>query len=312
MTSDDGPLPRSNLNFFFTLDAILNSPTLTEAARQASLTQPAISMALKKARAHYGDEIVSYVGGRRELTALAVALRPQVRRILREAKQVFDYSLAFDPITDRRTVRLTMPDFVEVTFMPHVLAAVRTAAPLVTVETLAFDYRSAEHHFERDIDFALVPAPLKSPGLRSLVLYDDELSAMVASSHPAALTGVMTSADYAGGRHAALFDAADIFAPNAGAAADLLRSRSIAARTSVYAALPTMILDTDLIVTTSARHAQYCASIMDLVPVAFPIKVGPIDMVLHWQPFRSDEPLMVWMQSVLETAGHKIARHKSG
>lgn len=298
--SDATAPPRSNLNFFFTLDAILNSSSLSQAAASANLTQPAISMALKKARSHYGDEIVSYTNGRRELTALAVALRPQVRRLLTEARQVLDFSVDFDPATDERTIRLTMPDFVEVTFLPRILRAVRAVAPNIDLEVIPFDYWSAQRQFEKGIDFALLPTSLSDPGQGCLRLYDDTLSVMVSRSHPAvSIYDGLSLEEYRNGAHAALFDDLDLMKPQEGPVAGLLASRSIVIRTGIYSALPGLILDTDLIVTTSSRYAQHCSSIMDLTSTSLPIPSERVDIYLQWQRYRDREPIIRWFAALL-------------
>lgn len=309
MFGDDAPA-RTNLNFFFTLDAILNSPSLVQAASRASLSQPAISMALKKARAHYNDEIVSYTGGRRELTALALALRPQIRRILREAQLVLDYSLSFDPAVDERTIRMTMPDFVEVMFLPHVLRAVRVAAPGIRLEIIPFEYRAAPAQFEKGLDLAILPEPLTDASCGQRLLYDDQLSVMISSHHPAASKGSITREEYETGSHAALFDEIDMLAPSRGPVADLLRRRAIVTRTGIYAALPSLILDTDLIVSTSTRYGQHCGATMDLTCVPLPVEPDSVEIFLQWQRHRENEPLMQWLLNLLGDLSNTMRRYQ--
>ncbi len=75
---------RLNLNLLYPLDAILHAPTLTEAGRRVSLGQSTMSHALRKLRAHFGDNLVLMTGGEWQLTALGLTLRDDVRRVLRE------------------------------------------------------------------------------------------------------------------------------------------------------------------------------------------------------------------------------------
>lgn len=297
----DGENPsRTNLNFLYTLDAILNSNSSTEAARLTNLSQPAISMALKKARLHFGDELVTDYGGRRTITALGLALRPRVRHLLRDARGILDLKLEFDPATSVRTVKVTMPDFVEVLFLPHVLRSVRAEAPGVDVEVVPFDHWPASRQFEKGVDFALLPETLVEDSHRRTALYPERLAILVAASNPLASAQAITREQFLAGSHAALDRRFDALAPIAGEVADLLAARRIVVRTATYAALPRMIVDTDLIVTTSARYGQYCASLMDLVPFPLPASSPEVEISLQWHPSRDAEPFVGWFRDLLE------------
>lgn len=297
---DNDLLPRMNMNFFYTLDAILNSSTLTEAAQRASLTQPAISMALKKARAHFNDQIVVEAAGKRQLTPLAEALRPRIRHALRNAQQILKFSLEFDPAIAQRTVRIAMPDYIEVLMLPHIVRAVRDIAPYIDILVVPYEHGSVEKQFEKDVDFAILPAALSDGTFGYRPLYTERLALIVSAHNPFAKADRVTVEQFIESRHAALLAQADMLAPAQGAVADLLLRRKIVVRTQTYTALPRMVVDNDLIVTTSARYGQYCASIMDVAPLRFPIATKEVQIALQWQPFREHEPFVQWFAALVE------------
>lgn len=299
---DNDSLARTNMNLFYTLDAILNSATLTEAAQRANLTQPAISMALKKARAHFNDDIIVEAAGKRQLTPLAEALRPRIRNALRNAQQILDFSLEFDPAVTRRTVRISMPDYIEVLMLPHIVRAVRNTAPYLDVFVVPFDHEPIERQFEKDIDFAILPAALSDATFGYRPLFTERLALIVAADNPFAKADMITAEQFVDSHHAGLLARADMLAPAQGTVADLLKRRKIVVRTQTYTALPRMVVDNDLIVTISERYGQYCASIMDVRPIAFPIETDEVQIALQWQPFRENEPFVQWFAMLVETA----------
>ena len=299
---DEASPSRRNLNLFYTLDAILNSASLSEAAKRSHLSQPAISMALKKARSHFNDDIVTFSGGKMQFTMLALELRPRIRRSLREAQQILDLSLEFDPRIDVRTIRISMPDYVEVLLLPHILRLARSAAPFVDLHIVPFDFQPVARQFEKDIDFVIVPHALVDPAFAAAPLYDETLSIMVASTHPLVASESPTAEEYKAGSHAGVSESLDMLVLPGGTAAALLATRNVVVRTASYAALPRMIVDTDLIVTTSGRYAQYCASIMDLVALQLPVPPDPVEIVLQWQSFRDREPMMAWFVQIVRSA----------
>ncbi|MEJ8630431.1 LysR family transcriptional regulator [Sphingomonas sp. I4] len=101
MTADSSdlqvPVHRFNLNLLYPLDAILHAPTLTEAGRRVRLSQSAMSHALRRLREHFADDLITYLNGEKQLTPLGVALRDEVRRVMREVDGTFNFSLVFDP-----------------------------------------------------------------------------------------------------------------------------------------------------------------------------------------------------------------------
>jgi DNA-binding transcriptional LysR family regulator len=87
------PVHRLNFNLLYPLDAILHAPTLTEAGRRVRLSQSAMSHALGRLRVHLGDDLVVRVGGDQQLTPLGMALRAEVRRVLRDVDGTLDLGL---------------------------------------------------------------------------------------------------------------------------------------------------------------------------------------------------------------------------
>lgn len=71
MNDSEQHLRRLNLKQLYPIESILNSPSLTEAGRRVRLSQPAMSVALRKLRDQFTDDLVVYVGAERRLTPLA-------------------------------------------------------------------------------------------------------------------------------------------------------------------------------------------------------------------------------------------------
>ena len=72
-----------DLNLLRVFDEVMAERSLTRAARNLALTQPAVSNALRRLRDALGDELVRRSGQGMEPTPRATALWPQVRAALR-------------------------------------------------------------------------------------------------------------------------------------------------------------------------------------------------------------------------------------
>lgn len=302
-------LPRRNLNFFYTLDAILNAPSLREAAQAARLSQPAISIALQKAREQFGDPLVISRGSHR-FTNLANTLRPKIRKLLIEASYILDSNLTFDRRSDDRVIRVSMPEFVEVLFLPAILKLMRLESPNIRIVNLPFDYVPIEAQFEKNLDFAIVPGSLIDENFRYRFLYDDSISVLVSNSIKGFGRKISVE-QYRSGSHAELFIKNDILTPKSGPIHDLLEGRHIVVRTSAFASLPQMAVDTDLIVTTSSRYAQECTTTLPLVAHPLPLKADYVDIGVQWQPFRHPDPMIRWFVDLLCRAALPLQRETS-
>lgn len=289
-----------NSNLLYALHAILEAPTLTAAASMMARSQPAMSMALRRLRDHFDDELVLY-GQPRRLTALGEALRPRVGRLLREIEDTFNLSLDFDPATARCTVALTAPEPIELMYLSRVVSQMMANAPGVEVRLLPFDYGSSGQLFGRGADVAVVPGAMADPSLCGRALFDHDLSSFVWQDHP--IRGWnMPRGVYEAGRHVAVFEEMERFLFPERMDEALLVQRRVVARTGRYAMLPHLVIGTDLIATTSSWLAQYYASVLPVRVMSLPITRRSSQLVAQWQPHRRDEPVIRWIVDMLVAA----------
>lgn len=299
-------MDRFNLNLFFALDAILHANSLTEAAHRIHLSQPAMSAALKKLRAYFDDELIVSKGGTTRLTPLAEALKPRIRQVLQGSREALDLSLDFDPATDRRTVRVTAADVVELFYLSRVVGTVARQAPGVDIVSAPFTYCQVDALFREGIDIAIVSEAFTMPQFPVRPLFEDTISCMVWDGN-AAIGDTLSESQYFGARHAAMFRSAEGQTHPVGAALHRINQRrDIAVRASVYSALPHMIVGTELIVTTLTRFARACAQTMPVRVLPMPVEVPSIAFVAQWQHYRSDEGIIRWMLDQLTTAAQGL------
>ena len=104
-------LANLDLNLLLSLDALLEQRSVTRAAQQLGLSQPALSASLARLRRHFGDELLSRVGNAYRLTPLAAQLRPRVRLALDGVERVFSAQPEFDPAESTREFSVLVSDY---------------------------------------------------------------------------------------------------------------------------------------------------------------------------------------------------------
>src|SRR3954451_17866462 len=100
-----------DLNLLVSLDALLQQRSVTKAAAQMGLSQPALSASLARLRRHFGDELLTRAGNEYGLTPLAVQLRDMARVALTGVERVFTEQNDFEPMSSIREFSLLISDY---------------------------------------------------------------------------------------------------------------------------------------------------------------------------------------------------------
>lgn len=304
----EAPVHRLNLNMLYPLDAILHASTLTEAGRRVRLSQSAMSHALRRLREHFGDDLVTHAGGEQHLTALGLALRGEVRRVLLDVDGTFNFALSFDPLTSTDTITVAATESFEQMVLGPVLRNLSAAAPGVRVDMMALDAKEPRRAIEQGADLLLLPSEAAIPGLNTLPIMRDQAACMIWDRHPElGECNDITEEQYRAARHiVAQGEMTDTF-PTDEAGADMLRARRIHVRTTSQATLPTIVIGSDLVATGSAWLFQQYACVMPLKVVTAPFARNWNTVLAQW-PRHRQTPMVNWfVDQIRASHGHPNA-----
>lgn len=122
-------LANLDLNLLVSLDALLEQRSVTRAAQQLGLSQPALSASLARLRRHFGDELLSRVGNEYRLSPLAAQLKPRVRLALDGVERVFIAQPQFDPASSTRQFSVQLSDYASALLGSRLSELLAEAAP---------------------------------------------------------------------------------------------------------------------------------------------------------------------------------------
>jgi DNA-binding transcriptional LysR family regulator len=201
-----------DLNLLRVFDEVMAERSLTRAARNLSLTQPAVSNALRRLRETLGDELVRRSGSGMEPTPRATAIWPAVREALRQVQEALSPSI-FDPAGAVTSFVLAMADSTASALIPGVVGIIETEAPGVSLRVVPLTTRDPRKLLEEqtaDLAIGFFPAVLADLTARAQVgsvvpfshqrLYDGEYVCVMRAGHPLA-SGPFTLDRFCSARH---------------------------------------------------------------------------------------------------------------
>src|SRR5258708_2562158 len=175
-----------DLNLLRVFDAILQTRSVTTAASNLHLTQPAVSKQLNRLRELLEDRLFVRTNDGMAPTPRAEALAGPIRKALSEGGTAIEQQLGFDPGTSDRTFRIFMNDVGQMALLPRVLAVIVKEAPLVNIQTVQIPtQRMRSVGLESgDVDLAVGYFEEFDGSMHRQVLFEEHYVGMVRAGHP--------------------------------------------------------------------------------------------------------------------------------
>ena len=181
-----------------TLYAIMKAGSITAAARNLHVTQPAVSAVLKHTEQQLKMKLFERIGGRLHPTPEALALLPDLEEIFGRIDTV---NRVVEELRDGRTGKLviaTSPTLVNA-LLPQAVAALRKSSPNVSVFVESLPTPLAiERVSRREADIGIVYAPVADSALDTEDLLVTEMACAMPAAHPLARKKEIRAADLAG------------------------------------------------------------------------------------------------------------------
>lgn len=146
-------------NLLRQLRALLEERSVTRAAERLHMSQPSMSTALARLRAHYDDALLLRRGNQHVLTPLGERLLLALPRVIAETEQLFRLQSRFDPATSSRTFTVAAVDYMTARVAPILTRIAAREAPNVRFDFPAADGRLVQSLPDvlRTIDGVILP-----------------------------------------------------------------------------------------------------------------------------------------------------------
>jgi DNA-binding transcriptional LysR family regulator len=292
-----------DLNLLPIVVALYDELSVSRAARQLGMSQPAVSKALRRLRETFDDAL--FVRGPSGIvpTPRAHAIVRTARPHLQHLREDLLKGERFDPATSTRPIVLGLSDIAEMAFLPSILDYLRVQAPKCPVVTVtARDASLAEALEKGDVDVAAGYFPaLAQRNFRQRRLTKHGFACLTRAGHPLWKSRLTVSAFLA---------AEHIVVRREGRSQDILERfierrkmrRKVALYTSNVLSVPFIVMETQLVATLPYAVVTRFASITSSVAAALPPFDLTYDLKLHWHRRFDNEPRSIWLREQLAAA----------
>ncbi len=291
-----GNLKRFDLNLLVVFLELWETRSVTRTSERLSLTQPAVSQALKRLRTALGDELFLQSRAGLQPTARAQQLVMPVRRALDELGGSLFAEGVFDPATAACEFHIATSEIVELSIAPLLARTLREEAPGVVLRLRAMpDTRTACTMLEDgDLQLILSTRDIQGAAIQNEILGELRLVAMLSKSIGPA-ERVMPMSQYLSIPHVVMqpLDHRGSIVDHVLARQGL--KRPIAAVVQNYMVMALVAAQCDYICHLPSAVASQFADILGLNIYDLPIEVQPSRLVMtsHTR-FRSD-PGVAWL-----------------
>ena len=168
------------------LKAIVDSGSVTAAARQLGVTQSALSHRLRDAERRLDTSLFERKNRKLALTDTGKRLLFSAEIILNELENV-EYQISTASSKNFESVRVGMKAYGSYHWLPHVINSFRATNPGVEIELVADVINDPVQALQDNvIDLAIVSHPANAGGLEAVKLFRDEMVAVLPARHPKA------------------------------------------------------------------------------------------------------------------------------
>ena len=294
-------LRQIDLNLLVTLESLLTEQNVTRAAQRLHLSQPSVSVQLRKLREIFADPLLSPAPGGMVPTTRARALLQPLREVLAQMRDVLQPRHSFDPATATMTWQVAAADYAEYAILLPLLVHLRKVAPGIRIAVREASHSRMIKQLESgtlDLGLLALDAPLER--LHHRILFEERYVLVTRKRHPALRrklsAAVLSQLEYVivspdGGGFRGVTDAA-------------LESKGYKRRVALsvphFLFVPEVVARTDLVAMLPSRLVRGRTSHLQIIrpPLALP----PYEMAMIWHERSHLDPAHVWLREQISLA----------
>lgn len=305
-----------DLNLLRVFDQVMAERNLTRAARNLSMTQPAVSNALNRLRDALGDRLVSRSGYGVEPTPRALALWPSIADALRQLESSITPG-QFVASEANTTFSIALADATAAELMPGLVEIMERDAPGVTVRCQPLTTRDPRRLLDEgqvDIAVGFFPAVLadltaqaQAGGMAAFDhqrLYEGQYVCVMRKDHPLS-RGPLTLKRFVEARHMLVSFSGRPYGFIDEALASLGCSRRVVLTVNQFFTAGRVVATSDLLTVLPRHFIDVTGRADQLVQRDLPFEVPPVHVDALWHRRQGQRGDHAWLRLALAASARK-------
>ena len=298
-----------DLNLLQVLETVDRTGSVTRAATELHLSQPAVSKRLNHLRRIFRDPLFLRTAAGVDSTEMAKALAQPIRRSFESLRRAVDCPDTFDPMKSKRIFRLHMSDVGQMVILPKLVTWSAQTAPLVMWDA---PQGVAGERYSVSLDSGAADLAIgyfshTDESLRCQLLFEDPYVGVVRSRHPAIRTEI-TFEDFLHTPHL-------LYQPTGGGHQiqdEVVQKAFVASKVTRRVAiclghaggLAASIDRTDVLALLPKALAQQCAQSADLKVLPLPVEIPKVQVAQYWHARNHHDAAHRWLRRALAHLFH--------
>lgn len=311
-------IAKVDLNLLVYLDVLLREGSVTKAANQLSITQPAMSNGLKRLRDLFKDPLLVRTSDGMTPTQRATELQPIIRDVLTKLETSIQPETEFDPLTSNRTFRIMTSDYAESTLLLELVGRLSDLAPNITLDLITPSDVTFYDVEQGKVDMAINRFDELPLSFHQKVIWYDKFSCVISSKNPQKNHFDLNA--YLSGQHIWVsktgFGVGVGIDPNEvqklgwvdAELTKLGKQRDIRVFTRHYHAALQMAKTQNLIATLPSRAAKIFEDDPSVCIVEPPFDIPPIALKMAWSALLHHDAGHIWLRRLIADVGAEIAQ----
>lgn len=302
-------IAKVDLNLLVYLDVLLREGSVTKAAHQLSITQPAMSNGLKRLRDLFKDPLLVRTSEGMTPTKRAIELQPVIRRILSQLESSIQPEVEFDPLTSVRTFRIMTSDYAESTLLLKLIGKLASLAPNITLDLITPSDVTFLDVEQGKVDMAINRFDELPLSFHQKVVWYDSFSCVIRADHQHAQEFKLEH--YLSGQH--IWVSKTGFGVGVGIdpkevqklgwvdaeLSKLGKKRDIRVFTRHYHTALQMAKAQNLIATLPTKAAQIFSDDSQIKIVEPPFEIPPIALKMAWSALLHHDAGHIWLRRLI-------------
>ncbi len=309
----------TDLNLLVYLDILLKEKSVTRAAEQLGLTQPAMSNALKRLREVFNDPILIRTNQGMTATEKALSLQPEIRKLVLEMQTLLEPNQDFQAQDSRRVFRIMCSDYAEATLLPAMIKRMREEAPGIILDCLTPSDVSYQDLEQGHVDMAINRFNDMPASFHQKTIWRDSFSCLLNADNPMAKKFNLKT--YLQAQH--------VWVSKTGmgvglgvnpehqsglgwidkALEKLGHKRQISIFTRHYTMPALLVMNNDLIATLPTKVAVMYAANPALVLKAPPFSIPEFELKMAWSPLLHHSAAHRWLRGLIMQSSSHASGH---